>query len=54
MRSRFRAGTTTNSAFAPHRRTGYFVQHVGTYLSIDTGKYPTAPRLAREVVKALF
>ena len=36
-----------------HRRADYGVQRIGTYLSIDTGKYSTAPWLAREVAEEL-
>ena len=47
-------GALSAPASSLHRRADYGVQRVGTYLSIDTGKYSTAPWLAREVAEALF
>lgn len=37
-----------------HRRSDYGVLRQGSYLSIDTGKYATAPWLARSVAEALL
>lgn len=47
-------GALSAPASSLHRRADYGVQRLGSYLSIDTGKYSTAPWLAREVAESLF
>lgn len=37
-----------------HRRTDFGVQTVGNYLSVDTGKYSTAPWLARRIADRIL
>ena len=37
-----------------HRRADFGLFRRGAYLSIDTGKYSTAPWMARRIVDALF
>ena len=37
-----------------HRRSDYGVARVGNYVSVDTGKYSTAPWLARSIARELF
>src|SRR4029453_14847395 len=43
------AGALDDPGSGLHRRDRYGVQRVGTYYSVDTGKYSTAPWLAREL-----
>ena len=43
------AGALDDPRSGLHRRDRYGVQRVGTYYSVDTGKYSTAPWLAREL-----
>lgn len=43
------AGALDDPASGLHRRDRYGVQRRGTYYSVDTGKYSTAPWLAREL-----
>lgn len=47
-------GALSTPASSLHRRADYGVQRLGTYLSIDTGKYSTAPWLARAVAEELL
>lgn len=37
-----------------HRRTDFGLRRKGTYLSVDTGKYSTAPWMARKIADSLF
>ena len=46
-------GPLSNPASTLHRRDRIGITQVGSYLSIDTGKYSTAPWLAREVVRRI-
>jgi hypothetical protein len=47
-------GQLSAASSSLHRRSKYGVARRGTYLSIDTGKYSTAPWLARRVVEEHF
>lgn len=47
-------GALSQPGSSLHRRSDYGVLRHGRYLSIDTGKYSTAPWLAREVADSLF
>ncbi len=47
-------GALSSAASSLHRRSDYGVLRQGSYLSIDTGKYSTAPWLAREVAESLL
>jgi hypothetical protein len=42
-------GSLADPAATLHRRDRFGIRRSGTYFSIDTGKYSTAPWLAREV-----
>ena len=37
-----------------HRRSDYGIARLGSYYSIDTGKYSTAPWLARQVADSIM
>lgn len=37
-----------------HSRTDFGISHTGTYLSVDTGKYSTAPWLARKLCEEML
>ena len=43
------AGALDDPRSGLHRRDRYGVERLGTYHSVDTGKYSTAPWLAREL-----
>ena len=43
------AGALDDPRSGLHRRDRYGVQRLGSYYSVDTGKYSTAPSLAREL-----
>jgi hypothetical protein len=43
------AGALDDPRSGLHRRDRYGVQRHGSYFSVDTGKYSTAPWLAREL-----
>lgn len=47
-------GALSQPGSSLHRRSDYGVLRHGSYLSIDTGKYSTAPWLARAVAETLF
>jgi len=47
-------GLLSAAASSLHRRSDYGVVRKGTYLSIDTGKYSTAPWLARSVADSII
>jgi hypothetical protein len=42
-------GSLADPAATLHRRDRFGIRRSGTYFSVDTGKYSTAPWLAREV-----
>jgi hypothetical protein len=46
-------GKLSDPAATLHQRWRYGVERHGTYLSVDTGKYATAPWMARELVDSL-
>ena len=48
------SGVLIDPASTLHRRDRYSVSRVGNYLSVDTGKYSTAPHMAREIVSTLM
>ena len=37
-----------------HSRSEYGIQRLGNYISVDTGKYSTAPAMARALVEAII
>ncbi|MDP4651254.1 MAG: FAD-binding oxidoreductase [Haliea sp.] len=47
-------GELSDPVSSLHKRCDYGVQRVGNYLSIDTGKYSTAPWTAQQLVYKLF
>lgn len=47
------SGQLSNPAATLHRRSEYGVVHRGGYISVDTGKYSTAPWVARAVAAEL-
>jgi len=46
-------GKLSDPAATLHQRWRYGIERHGTYLSVDTGKYSTAPWMARELVDSL-
>jgi hypothetical protein len=46
-------GSLADPAAGLHRRDDFGALRVGTYVSVDTGKYSTAPLLAREVASSI-
>ena len=46
-------GALSSSTSSLHRRSDYGVLRRGSYLSIDTGKYSTAPWLARSIAESI-
>jgi hypothetical protein len=46
-------GALSNPASTLHRRSEFGIARVGGYISVDTGKYSTAPWLARRVVDSI-
>ena len=46
-------GPLSNPASTLHRRDRIGITRAGSYISVDTGKYSTAPWLAREVVRRI-
>ena len=46
-------GSLSNPASTLHRRDRIGISQAGSYISVDTGKYSTAPWLAREVVRLI-
>jgi glycine/D-amino acid oxidase-like deaminating enzyme len=47
-------GLLSDSSSTLHRRSDYGVTRLGGYISVDTGKYSTAPWLARSLADSLF
>jgi hypothetical protein len=47
------AGSLEDPLSGLHRRVRYGVQRRGSYFSVDTGKYSTAPWLARELASEI-
>ena len=47
-------GSLSDPSSTLHRRSDYGVARVGNYVSVDTGKYSTAPWLARSIARELF
>ncbi|MBM7504044.1 glycine/D-amino acid oxidase-like deaminating enzyme [Agromyces aurantiacus] len=47
------AGALDDPRSGLHRRDRYGVERLGTYFSVDTGKYSTAPWLARELAEEI-
>ena len=46
-------GALSDPALTLHRRSDFGISRLGSYLSIDTGKYSTAPWLARKLVDSI-
>ena len=46
-------GQLSDPASTLHERSQYGIRRLGTYLSVDTGKYSTAPWMARELAAML-
>lgn len=47
-------GLLSDPSSTLHRRSEYGVTRLGGYISVDTGKYSTAPWLARSLAESLF
>lgn len=47
-------GLLSDPSSTLHRRSDYGVTRLGSYISVDTGKYATAPWLARALADSLF
>lgn len=47
-------GALSGPASTLHRREGFGIARRGSSVSVDTGKYPVAPWLARDVVERLL
>jgi hypothetical protein len=47
-------GSLSDSSATVHRRSGFGVRRIGSYISVDTGKFSTAPWLARQVAESIL
>ena len=47
-------GSLADPSATLHRRSQFGVSRLGSYISVDTGKYSVAPWLARQVVGVIL